>query len=79
MEPGNVEWCKNCVFFLRIYVFGMLDPRGPLGGAKTVPPSVWQMSHWQVKLAKIIKASIDYHLMEPTFGDFGPYFIVKIE
>ena len=27
-------------FFSRIYVFGMLGPRGPLGGAKTVPPSV---------------------------------------
>ena len=38
--PGYVEWCKNCDFFSRIYVFGMLGPRGPLGGAKTVPPSV---------------------------------------
>ena len=40
MVPGYVEWCKNCDFFSRIYVFGMLGPRGPLGGAKTVPPSV---------------------------------------
>ena len=43
MEPGNVEWCKNCDFFSRIYVFGMLGPRGPLGGAKTVPPPVVMM------------------------------------
>ena len=34
MVPGYVEWCKNCDFFSRIYVFGMLGPRGPLGVGK---------------------------------------------
>ena len=40
MEPGNAEWCKNCDFSSRIYVFGMLGPRWPVGGGKTIPPSV---------------------------------------
>ena len=40
MVPGYVEWCKNCDFFPRIYVFGMSGPRGPLGVGKN-PSTIW--------------------------------------